>query len=550
MPDLLLAIDYGGYTSPIKLIIFVILFFGWLPLINWVRDDADYAGLNVTAWKWIVFGAGAAGFLLSLLMPNFIVAVIILLALAGGSTLAYVFTRDGRLPDSEKIISVNTILRILSKEPAGKQTSDFVFVTVNGNEVPVPERKSSDYQGYQEALNLFKDATYRRADDIVLAPSSETYKVSYSIDGAVIKQPDIEKEQVEAMSAFLKKLAELDHTERRKPQKGNFKIEHDSKVNNWVLNTAGSRAGEQMKLKKEKDINFGKIETLEFSKPSYQKLDQLKDKQQGVFLITGPKKSGISTTMYGLIKNHDAFLNNINTLEINPTAELQNITQHVFSFSDSTVTTFSEKLREIARMGADIIGVEGVSDRDSAKSACEAALDGKIVYVTLEADSAVKAMGKWIKMVGDKDLASSSLLGISNQRLLRKLCEDCKEAYEPNRNLLKKFNLPAEKAKVLYRAGKVQYTRSGKPIPCDTCQELGYVGRIPVAEMVIISDELRDELKKAKSLKDIGNLFRKAKMLYLQEVALRRVMEGETAINEMVRVLSPSSNGNKRAVKK
>ena len=166
------------------------------------------------------------------------------------------------------------------------------------------------------------------------------------------------------------------------------------------------------------------------------------------------------------------------------------------------------------------------------------------MYVTFDADDVIRAIGKWLKLVGNRDLAVDPLLGVINQRLLRKLCEECKQAYEPNKELLKKFNIPAEKAKVLYRAGKVQYDKRGRPLTCQNCQGTGYVGRMGVFEIVIMNNELRNVIKQSKSLAEINTQFRRAKMIYLQEQALRKVVAGTTSINEMVRVLS-SSKGQK-----
>jgi type II secretory ATPase GspE/PulE/Tfp pilus assembly ATPase PilB-like protein len=151
-----------------------------------------------------------------------------------------------------------------------------------------------------------------------------------------------------------------------------------------------------------------------------------------------------------------------------------------------------------------------------------------------------------MKLVGDRGLATEALLGISNQRLLRKLCEECKQAYEPNKELLRKFNIPAEKAKVFYRAGKVQYDKRGKPSTCEDCQGTGFVGRMGVFEIIMINDELRNAMRQSKSLSEISTQFRRAKMLYLQEQALRRVVGGTTAINEMVRVLAKSKKKTKK----
>jgi type II secretory ATPase GspE/PulE/Tfp pilus assembly ATPase PilB-like protein len=272
----------------------------------------------------------------------------------------------------------------------------------------------------------------------------------------------------------------------------------------------------------------------------YEQLSKICEAKKGLFIVTGPKKSGVTSTFYALIRNHDPFLYSISTLERQPTADLPNITQNIFTLSDTGTTTYAKRLQALVRMEPDIVGAADCADSETAQIACNAAKDGKMVYVTLEADDVIRAIGKWIKLVGSRSLAADTLLGVSCQRLLRKLCEECKQAYEPNKELLRKFNIPAEKAKVLYRPGKVQYDKRGKPSTCQNCQGTGFVGRMGVFEIIIMNDELRNVIKQSKSLSEISTQFRRAKMLYLQEQALRRVLAGTTAINEMVRVLSSS----------
>jgi len=271
-----------------------------------------------------------------------------------------------------------------------------------------------------------------------------------------------------------------------------------------------------------------------------EQLDTFREIGQGIFIVSGPAKSGVTTTLYALLRNHDAFLNSISTLERQPAGQLPNITQNVFALSDTGTTTFAKKLQSVVRMGPDIVGIAECEDAETAQVACAAARDGKLVYVTLKADSVIQALGKWLKYVGDKGIVGSTLLGVSNQRLLRILCEECKQAYAPDKELFRKFNITAEKTKVLYRAGKVQYDKHGKPSTCENCQGTGFLGRTGVFELVTLNDELRKVIYRSKSLPEIGTQFRRAKMLYLQEQSLRKVITGSVAINEMIRVLSTS----------
>jgi type II secretory ATPase GspE/PulE/Tfp pilus assembly ATPase PilB-like protein len=402
----------------------------------------------------------------------------------------------------------------------------------------MPQPKTPDFFGYRTAYDIITDAKWRRASIVSFAPTAQGYEVTYYVDGALLKQPAIPKEQMEYFIRFVKQLGNLDINEKRKPQKGKFRTRQNKENTDWEVTTAGSTVGEQVKLKQITKESVIRLVDLGLVSDQYEQISKFRELHEGLFVVSGPEKSGVTTTLYALLRNHDAFINSINTLEKQPSGVLQNVTQNTYTLTDTGTTTYAQRLTTMIRMGSDIVGVGECEDAETAQAAAAAAKDGKIVYVALKADSVLQALGRWMKLVGDRKLVVATVLGVSNQRLLRKLCDQCKQAYTPNTDLLKKFNLPADKAKVLYRPGKEIYDKKGKPMTCPSCQGTGFVGRTAIFEMIAMDDELRKVIRHAKALPEIGLEFRRAKMLYLQEQALRRVIAGTTAINEMLRVLS------------
>ena len=536
MPNLVLsAVEYTGYISIIKLASFVVLFFLWLPLVSWVFTDAKAVGTKEGYWSAVVLGTGAAAIIIWLLIPVFIIGALIYVLAVATTALIYVKHRNSRVMDYARVLTSEHIKNLLISK-------GFLFITANKNEVPLPQPQTPDFFGYKSAYEILSDAIWRRASDIVFMPGSQNYNVTYYVDGAAIKQPSIARGQMEYFIQFLKHLADLETKEKRKPQKGKFRTrrEKDDDDTDWEVTTAGSTAGEQLILKQLIQQTVARLPEIGLMPEQLEQLNTLRNLKQGLFLVTGPQKSGVTTTLYAMLRNHDAFLNSINTIERRPSAELPNITQNIFSLTDTGTTTFAKKLQQIVRMGPDIVGVADCQDIETAQTASLAAKDGKIIYVTIKADSVVQALGKWIKLVGDRNLIANTLLGISNQRLLRKLCEECKQAYAPNKELLRKFNITADKVKALYRTGKVVLGKRGKEMTCEKCQGTGYVGRTGTFEIIALNDQLKNTIKKSKSLSEIGSQFRASKMLYLQEQALRKVINGTTAINEMIRVLSPN----------
>jgi type II secretory ATPase GspE/PulE/Tfp pilus assembly ATPase PilB-like protein len=542
--DLLAAVDYGGYISLWKLILFVLAFFAWAPMMNWVFTDTQAVRTNTFVWTLTMAISGIATLFLWLMIPFFFVGLLLYLIVFSGVAMAYVTHRNSRVADFEKVLTVDHLRRLFvnPQKKIERSAHGITFFTANGNEAPVPEPKSLELEGFVGICDLIDDAVWNRADVIHLVPQREEYGVFYEIDGVPAKQDPKPREEVDRLIYYAKQLAVLEVQEKRKPQKGHFKaILPENKQTSWEVQTSGSTAGEQIRFRRVSELLSRKVQDLGFNENQLESIQSLREIESGVVLVTGPKKSGVTTTFYTLLGNHDPFINNINTLEKEPAAELQNITQFSYSLSDTGTTTFARKLQSVFRKGPEIVGVGDCDDAQTAALCCSGASDGRIVYVSFEANSVVEAVQKWIKWVGDKKLVADTLVAVINQRLVRKLCRDCRVPYQPNPALFKKFNIPPDEAHTFYRPGEIEYDKHGKPIVCQTCQGTGFYGRIGLFETIRIKDELREVIGQVKSSKEIMSAFRRAKMLYIQEQAIKKVSAGETSINEVIRSFAAES---------
>ncbi|MCP4453451.1 MAG: Flp pilus assembly complex ATPase component [Planctomycetes bacterium] len=547
--SMLLLVPYGGYVSITKLVIFLAFFFPSWMLIQWMHKDADAVGSNPTLWVSIMLGVVAVMTLVWFFIPLYIVGALCYSVSVLGAALASVKDRNARVLDFDRILTVAHIKGLIN--PAGEEVEgmdSFLFITANKNDVPRPEARTPDFFGYRVAYDVLTEAIARRAEFITLAPGAETYKIAFQIDGASVPQPEQPKEQIDFFLRFAKHLGGLDVKERRKPQKGIFYTRRGKLTVDWEIKTAGSTAGEQVRIKKVSKEAIIRVGDLGLTPKQIQSLEEVKQVKEGIVLVTGPKTSGVTSTFYSVLREHDAYTNNIYTFEKELTSSLPSVTQELYTLSDTGSSSYAKKLQQLFRMGPDIVGVAECADSETAQAICAAAQDGgKLIYVVIQADSVLQALGRWLKLVGDRRVAMAHLNGITNQRLLRQLCDECKQGYTPNQDILKKFNLPADKAKVLYRPGKMVYDKRGKESTCPECYGTGFVGRTGAFEMIAFNDELKRVVLKSKTLQDMGNQFRRAKMAHLQEQALRKVMAGITAINEMVRVMTPPAK--KKAAK-
>lgn len=538
----------GFYISPVKLVVFLLGLFAWLPLLKWTNADAVKVRTNVQKWSTAILAAGAAGLIIWLVIPIFIIGLLMYIIAIGTTAVIYIMHRNSIVDEYRKVLTKEHIksLFVDEQKQLEKITKGIVFVTANKNKAPVPMPKTPEFFGYKTSQEFFDDAIRRRAEYISLTPADQQYNILYAIDGVVEKQNPRNKEEVEFFIRYLKNLADLDIEEHRKPQTGRFVAQKDGKPFGWEVTTAGTTAGEQVKLKFVAEYSFKMLPDLGLMPEQLEMLKGIAQGPKGIFIISGPKKSGVTTTFYSLIRNHDPFLNNINLLEKQPAGEVPNVTQNVYTLGDTGTTTYAKRFHIMLRTGPDIVGVEHAEDKDIAKLACAAAKDNKIAYITFEAASVIESISKWINLVADRELAIDSLIGLSNQRLVRKLCEQCRQPYEPNKELLRKHNIPADKIKAFYRNGEIQYNKRGKPIICQHCQGTGFYGRTAILEAIVLDKETKQLLKQAKSSGDIGTILRRARMLYLQEQAIRKVADGVTSINEVIRILSGPQDNSKK----
>lgn len=538
--NLLAAIEFGGYISIYKLLLTVAFFVLWMPLVNWVYMDCQAVRADRKQWTAIVALAGAVSIWIWLLIPFFWIGLLVYVVVVGAASMAYVMHRNSHVAEFERVLTASHIRSLLSNpnKKVSKSSRGLMFITANKNEVPLPNPKSPEAEAFQMLCELIDDALWRRVSQVILNPQKENYAVIYEIDGVSSSQGERTREEIDSLVRYIKQLADLEVEEKRKPQLGTFASQrgHDwkSKVA-WQVQTAGSTAGEQIRLIKAEDYTSRKLIELGLNENQLASIQSLGECKSGLILLSGIPKSGVTSTMYAMLGNHDPFLNNIVTLERKIAADLPSITQNEYTLSDTGTTTFSRKLQSVFRRGPDIIGVSDCEEDLSAKLCCAAAKDGKVVYATLNAASVIETIDKFIKLVGDKNLVADTLEAVINQRLVRTLCPECRQAYKPNPALFKKFNLPADQVEMFYRPAEIEYDKHGKPIVCEKCQGTGFYGRTGLFETIRINDDIRQAIRSSKTIQEIGSALRKSGMLYMQEQAIKKVTNGSTSINEVIR---------------
>lgn len=524
------------FVSPLKLVLMAVCFLSWILYAQWL----DYDALRVNTYRiiWNLFGLalGIVGTLVLVLVPNFWIGMAIYLVLYIALVTGYTMHRNHLVRDEDKILTAKHISDLISGVGKSKEPKAInVRVQLRdheGSRVAVPEDAEAREQ-FRLTQELLFDLLWIRAEITTIVPAGENAKVMYHVDGLPRERDPLPREEADAILLYLKTIAGLNLDEHRKPQRNKIQAQIGEDKKEIEVRTDGSTAGEKLTLRVYGDERFYKVDHLGFTEEQLEQVVALREEHNGLVLISGPTGSGVTTSIYSFTRSHDAFLNNIQTLEYRVELPIDNVTQTEYVANPER--PFSADLQKLLRSDPDIIVLPEIRDQASAIITAEGANKNTLVYSTIPASSTFSALKKWIELVADPAKAAKPLRAITNQRLVRKLCPTCREGYKPDPNTLKKLNLPGDT--VLYRQGKPELDKRGNPIHCQHCQGIGYIGRIGIFDVLFIDDELRQAISAGKSIEEISAVAAQRGGLGLQKHAMAKVMEGKCSIQEITRVL-------------
>jgi len=306
--------------------------------------------------------------------------------------------------------------------------------------------------------------------------------------------------------------------------------------------TSGAQGGVQLSLIVEPEeavrIEIDKLGLLP------QQLETLREMAGtgGIVLLTAPAQQGRTTTFYSVLGLHDAYTRNIQTLEYEIETDIEGVRQA--EFDTASDAEFSTTLRSILRRDPDVVGVAELPDAETAKEAARVETDRTRIYVSMRSEGSVPALSAWMKAVGDPGPAIEPLAGVTAQRLVRTLCENCRIGYQPPADLLKKLQLPADKVKQLYKKGG-QVLIKNKPETCPICQGTGYYGQTGVFEVLPIGPEERAALRD-QNWNQLRAEWRKKNGIMLGQAAMRLAIDGVTSVEEISRVTAPPQQKKKK----
>jgi type IV pilus assembly protein PilB len=395
-------------------------------------------------------------------------------------------------------------------------------------EIAVEElREIADQAPIVRLVNLIiTQAVRERATDIHIEPRKSDIAVRYRVDGLLHNARLVPKHLHPAITSRIKIISGMNIAERRIPQDGRIPLNVDGKEIDLRVSTLPTIFGEKIVMRiLDKSSTLLSLSQLGFQHEAQMVFERIINQPYGMILITGPTGSGKTTTLYAVLRQLNSPEKNLITVEDPVEYQLTGVNQ--VQINPKANLTFANSLRSILRQDPDIIMVGEIRDSETAEIAINAALTGHLVLSTLHTNDAPSAITRLVDMGIEPFLIASSLIGVTAQRLVRKICPYCKIEYTPHIDSLSFLDLEIPKNVKLYRGHG-----------CDKCQGKGYMGRTALQEVMVVDESIKTLILERASSSMIKEQARKNGMRTLLEDGWAKALEGITTVEEVLRVVA------------
>ncbi|MFH1776960.1 MAG: ATPase, T2SS/T4P/T4SS family [Candidatus Omnitrophota bacterium] len=366
-------------------------------------------------------------------------------------------------------------------------------------------------------------AIKERATDIHIEPDEEMVRVRLRIDGLLHQVRTFSQDSLGTIVSRIKILSALDISEKRLPQDGRFGVKVEEREIDLRVSTLPTVLGEKVVMRLlDKAQLFVKLEQLGFLPKNLELFEKLIHRPYGMILVTGPTSSGKTTTLYSALQTINTVEKNILTVEDPVEYRLRYINQ--VQVNPRAGLTFAAGLRAFLRQDPNVIMIGEVRDLETAEIAVQAALTGHLVFSTIHTNDAPSTISRLIDMKVEPFLVSSAVVGVLAQRLIRRICHECKEAYKPDKELIKELDLaPGD---YTFYQGK----------GCEKCKQTGYYGREGIFELMMINDEIKQLILEGAPAINIKHAAQKTGLKTLREDGVAKIVSGITTAAEVFRV--------------
>ncbi len=364
-----------------------------------------------------------------------------------------------------------------------------------------------------------------KASDIHLEPFETDFKIRYRVDGLLYELEAPPPHLAVSLISRVKVLADLDIAETRLPQDGRIELSVGGRPVDLRVSTLPTMFGESCVLRVlDRSVVALNLQNLGFGDEQLEAIRRLLALPHGIVLLTGPTGSGKTTTLYAMLNEANTVDVKIITVEDPVEYDLEGIVQ--IPVNDDIGVNYSAVLRTILRQDPDVILVGEIRDRETAQTAIEASLTGHLVFSTLHTNDAPSAITRLVDIGVEPFLITATLQGVLAQRLVRRICAQCRVEYEPSDELLRE--LQVTRAEV----GEQKFARGRG---CEACNFSGYRGRMALGELMVVDERLRQLVIDGASSEDLARAAREGGMSTLRDAGLRAVFSRQTSVEEVLR---------------
>ncbi len=414
--------------------------------------------------------------------------------------------------------------------PEEADTVADILAEIGKEAKPEDDKRSDEERANDAPIVKFVDVVIRqavkdKASDIHFEPFEKNFRIRYRVDGALYEMPQPPKSLAIPVISRVKIVSGLNISERRRPQDGRIQMKVNGKPVDLRVSCLPTSYGESVVLRVlDRSVVNLELDSLGIGKEVLEKLRELIHLPNGILLVTGPTGSGKTTTLYSALREVNVISDKLLTAEDPVEYEIEGLIQ--VPINDAVGMTFHRALRAFLRQDPDRILVGEIRDFETAQTAIEASLTGHFVFSTLHTNDAASTVTRLVDMGVEPFLICSSLVGVLGQRLIRRVCRNCRSAYVPTDEDLARLGITREMA-----GDRKFYIGKG----CPTCNHTGYKGRKALTELLVVDNEIRELINNGAPSSVLRDKAREMGMRTLREDGILAVLNGESTIDEVVR---------------
>lgn len=423
----------------------------------------------------------------------------------------------------------NEIFSVSDKEAVIDEAQEFVQSQMKKTEETISTEDQEDIEDQpiiKFVNNMITEAVRQRVSDIHLEPQEKKMVIRFRIDGKLIKYMDSSKELAPSVTSRIKFISGMNIAEKRIPQDGRIHYNINNQKIDMRVSSLPCVYGEKIVIRITTALGM-KLDkkAIGFLPENLEKFDQLLTSSRGIILLSGATGSGKSTTLYAALSSLNTEDKNIVTVENPVEMVLPGATQ--VNINEKAGLTFASVLRSILRQDPDIIMIGEIRDQETADIAARAAITGHLVLSTIHTYNAASSVVRLIDMGVEPYMVSSSMLGVIAQKLVRRLCPECKQAYFASDDELRLLGLPVTKQLTLYKAGQ-----------CPACNNIGYKGRIAVHEVMPVTRAIKNAIHLGKTTDEIDTIAREEGMISLRDNLKKLLYDGIISFDTFIDTVS------------